>query len=88
MGRIALRLEHDPANMRVPEAFCDIVRILLVIDVLVVAAMIRAPAKRRILHRRGTAQQRRHLHGPSDLEGKMRQQSVIPKRDAHARKNV
>ena len=86
--RIGLGLEHNPANVRVPKSFFDVVRIRLVIDVFVMPPMIGAPVERRILHRRGAAQQRRHLHGPTNLKRKMRQQPVIPKGDAHSGENI
>ena len=78
------RAEHHPADVRVEEAKLDVVRICIVVGVLVMAAMIRAPLERGVLHRRGTEDEGEQPHRPLGLERQVREQPVIPQRDAQA----
>ena len=47
--------KQNPTDVCVPEAFLDVVGIVLVINVFVVAAMISTPHQGRVLHGRSTA---------------------------------
>ena len=76
------RAEHHPADVRVEEAKLDVVRIVIVVGMLVVAAMIRAPLERGVLHRRGAEDEGEQPHRPLGLERDVREQPVIPQRDA------
>ena len=53
------------------------------VDVLVVAAMVRAPVQTGILEGTGAEDQREQAHGHLRLEGQVREQPVVADRDAH-----
>ena len=62
------RAEHHPANMRMEEAKLDVVRIVIVVGVLVVAAVVRAPLECGVFHRRGAEDEGEQQHRPLGLE--------------------
>ena len=78
------RAEYNPAYVRVKESLQDVVRIILVISVLVVAAVIGAPLERGVFYRRGPENEGEQPHRPLGLERQVGEESVITERDAQA----
>jgi len=79
------RAEHHPADVRMEEAKLDVVRIVIVVGVLVVSSVVRAPLECGVFHRRGTENEGEQPHRPLGLERDVREQPVITQRDAQAR---
>ena len=55
--RLGIELEHQPADVRPHETFGDIVGVLVMIDVLVVAAVVGRPVEAGIFKRAGAEDQ-------------------------------
>jgi hypothetical protein len=68
--------------MGVEKTFADVVRVFVVIDVFMMAAMFARPHENRILERSGAEDQCEQAHGQSGPESHVRKQTVITERDA------
>jgi hypothetical protein len=77
-----IQFENQPANVREEEAFRDAVRIIIVIDVLVVAAMFARPHENRVFKSGRAEDEGEEPHGPRGLEGDVREEPVITQADA------
>src|SRR5437868_12894322 len=82
--RLGIEAEQDPADVSVPETLGNIVRIVVAIDVLMVAAMVRNPRKRTVLKRRRAEHEGEETNRPSGFERLVGEQTMIPERDAQA----
>ena len=78
---IRAKLEHQPADMGVEKALRDIVRILVVIDVLVMRPMFAAPHERGVFKGAGPEKQREESYGPMGVEREMRKKPMVAQRD-------
>ncbi len=81
--RLWVELEHQPTDVRPHEALGNVVGVLVVIDVLVVAAVVGRPVEAGVFKGAGTEDQGEETHRPLGLEGEVREQPVVAQRDAH-----
>ena len=81
-GGLWLQAEEQPADMGVEEALGDVVRILILVDVLVVDAVVGGPVQGGVLEGSGAKQQDEDLHGPLGLEGQVGEEAVVAQGDA------
>jgi hypothetical protein len=79
-----IQFENQPANVRKEETFRDAVGIIIVIDVLVMAAMFARPHENRIFKSGRAEDEREEPHGPRSLESDVREEPVIAKADAES----
>jgi hypothetical protein len=79
-----VELEHEPADVGVKEALADVVRILVVIDMLVMAAMLGRPHEGGVLEGSGAKEEGEETDGPMRLEREMGEVAMIPEGDAEA----
>jgi hypothetical protein len=86
-GRLRQGLEKDPADVGPEEALGNVVRIVVVVRVLVVAAVVGDPVQRRVFERAGAEDQGEETDGPLRLEGEVGEQTMVPEGDAHARRD-
>ena len=77
-------LEEQPADVRVEEAFRDIVGIVVVIDVFVMPAMFARPHDDGILESPRAEDEGEEAHRPSRLKSDMREEPMIAEADAEA----
>lgn len=70
--------------MRPEETLADVVGIIVVIRVAVVAAVVGCPIEHRIFKGTGTENEREKPYWPFGFEGQVREQPVIPQRNAHS----
>ena len=70
--------------MRIPKSFADIVRVLFVIDVFMMAAVVRGPSQHTVFKRRRAKQQGGQTHWPLRLESLVGKKPVITERDAQS----
>ena len=82
--RLREELEQEPANVRVEKALTDVVRIFLVIDVLVMAAMFARPHQNGIFKRSRAEEHDKNSDRQFCAESEMGEQAVIAKRHAEA----
>lgn len=82
-GMLGSQFEHEPADVRPHEAFGNIIRIFIVVNVLMVGAVVGTPIEARVFEGAGTENECEQLHGPFSLERQVRKQTMIAKRDAH-----
>ena len=61
-GRFWLELEQQPADVGVEKTFADVVRIFIVVDMFMMAAMIAYPHQDRILERSGAKDECEQAH--------------------------
>src|SRR6266480_4037273 len=80
-GRLWQELEQQPANMGVEKTFGDVVRIFVVIDMFMMAAMFAGPHEDRIFERSGAKDEYEQTHRESGPESHVRKQTVITKGD-------
>ena len=66
------------------ETFRDVIRVFILVDVLVMAAVLATPKKRGILKCAGTKDQREKSDNRMGVECEMRQEPVIAERDRKA----
>jgi hypothetical protein len=78
------QFEHEPSDVSPHESFGNVIRIFIVVNVLVVGAMIGTPVEAGVFERAGSENERKQLHRPLGLEGKVRKQSVISESDTHS----
>src|ERR1700730_3185183 len=79
--RERVKLEQQPADVGMKEAFGDAVRVIIVIDMLMVHAVFTGPKERRIFEGAGTEDQGKEPYAPMRLESQMREQSMVTDRD-------
>lgn len=79
-----IQFENQPADVRKKETFRDAVGVIVVIDVLVMAAMFARPHENRVLERGGPEDEREEAHRPRRLESDMREKPVIAQADAES----
>jgi hypothetical protein len=83
--RLGIQLEHQPADVRPHEALGNVIGILVVIDVLVVAAVVGRPVEAGVFERAGAENQREQADRQFRLEGQVGKQTVVADGDAHHR---
>jgi len=83
-GRFGPQLEKEPADMGVEKPARNIIGVLLMVDVLVVGAVIRAPVDGRILEGGRSKEEGGQPDRPSGPEGNMGKQPVITQGDAES----
>lgn len=83
--RRRIELEEQPPDVRPEEALGNVVGIIVVIDVLVVAAMLGSPKQGGIFKRCSAKKESRQTHAPVRRKCLMRKQAMIPEGDAHGR---
>ncbi len=83
-GRLWQELEQQPANVGVKKTFGDVVRVFVVIDMFMMAAMFARPHQHRILERTGAEDESEQADRQFGPESHVRKQTVITKRDAEA----
>lgn len=67
--------------MSVKKSLADTVRVIIVIDMLVVVAVLACPEQRRVFEGRSAKDQRKQPDDPVCLKSKVREESMIAKRD-------
>ena len=72
-GSLRLRLKKNPADMCMEKTLRDVVGIIIVIDELMMASMVRRPAQDRILKGRRAKQQREEAHWPLGFKSQVRE---------------
>ena len=77
-----IQFENQPANVREEETFRNAVGIIIVIDVLVMAAMFARPHENRVFKSGRAKDEREEPHRPRRLESDVREEPVIAKADA------
>ena len=82
--RLREELEQKPPNVRVEKALADVVRIFLVIDVFVMAAMFARPHQHGIFKRSRAEEHDKNSDRPFRAESKMGKHPMIPEGDAEA----
>src|SRR5438045_9275482 len=82
--RLREELEQKPPNVRVEKALADVVRIFLVIDVFVMAAMFARPHQHGIFKRSRAEEQHKNSDRPCRAESKMGKHAMIPESHAEA----
>lgn len=84
VGLIRIQFENKPADVRVEKAFRDIIRVVVVIDMLMVAAMFARPHQDRVFKSGRAKQQSKKPDRPARLECDVRKKSMITNRDTEA----
>ena len=84
VGLRRTQFENQPANVGKEETLRDAVRIIIVIDVLVMAAMFTRPHENRVFKSGRAEDEREEPHGPRSLESDMREEPVIAQADAES----
>src|SRR6202040_3635205 len=82
--RLRPQLEKEPADVRMEKTFGDVVRIFIMVDMFVVAAMFARPHEHGIFERTRSENQREEAHRQFRTESHVGKQSMIPKCDAEA----
>ena len=77
-----IQFENQPANVREEETFRSAVGIIIVIDVLVMAAMFARPHENRVFKGGRAKDEREKADGPRRLESDVREEPVIAQADA------
>ncbi len=80
--RLREELEQKPPNVRVEKALADVVRIFLVIDVFVMAAMFARPHQHGIFKRSRAEEHDKNSDRPFRAESKMGKHPMISEGDA------
>ena len=75
-----IKFEQQPADVGVEKALGDTVRVIVVIDVFVVAPMFASPQERGVFEGAGPKNQRKQTNRPMRLECQMREKPVITDR--------
>ena len=70
-------LEQQPANVGVEKTFGDVVRVFVVIDMFMMAAMFARPHEDRILERTGAKDESEQAHRQFGPESHVRKETVI-----------
>lgn len=79
-----IQFENQPANVREEESFRDAVGIVVVIDVLVMAAMFARPHEDRVFKSGRAEDEREETHRPGRLKSDVREEPVITEADAES----
>src|SRR5208282_2704689 len=79
--RRRIELEQKPANMGMEQSVRDAIRIVVVVDILVMAPMFTRPEEHGVLECCRTENQYSESHQPVPLVGPMRKESVITDRN-------
>src|SRR5262245_40688818 len=85
--RLRLELEQHPADVSMKKTFGDIVRVVVVVDMLMMPAMIARPHQDRIFECRRAEDQREQAHRQPCAKSRVRKQPVITKRDTESSRN-
>ena len=81
---IGVQFENQPPDVRVKKTFRDIVRIIVMIDMLVMAAMFARPHQDRVFKSGCAKDQREQTDWPAGAESDVREKPMITNRDAEA----
>ena len=66
--RLRIDLKENPSHVRPKEAIVDVIRVVVVVDMLVVTTMVGAPVESGVLKSTGTENERKETHRPLRLE--------------------
>ena len=86
-GRLWPEFKQQPADVSVEKTFADVVRVFIVIDMFMMAAMVACPHQDRILERSRAEDEREQTHRQFRPKSHVREQTVITERDAEARRD-
>src|SRR5262245_3660498 len=86
-GLLWPEFKQQPADVSVEKTLADVVRVFIVIDMFMMAAMVACPHQNRILERSGAKDQREQAHGQFRPESHMRKETVITERNTEARRH-
>ena len=75
--------EEQPADVGVEKSFVDVVGILVVVNMFMVATVVRRPAQRRAFEGRRAEEERVDFHQRTGLESEMREEPMVAEGDAH-----
>lgn len=82
VGRIGLQLEEQPSDVRMEKTLRNIIGIVVVIDMLMMAAMFAGPHQNRVFESGRAKDESEQPDGPAGTEGEVRKQPVITERNA------
>ena len=80
--RKRFQFEHQPADVRVKKPFADVVRILLLVDVLMMRSMFAGPEKNGILEGARTKKEGQQSNSPMCLKSAMGVEPMVTESDA------
>ena len=82
--RLGIELEQDPTHVGVEKTFLNVVRIVVVVDVFVVAAMVARPLKDGVFESGGSENEHHQAKRPSRFKGFVGKKTVITGRNTES----